>query len=270
MKKLLFFITMILCLLCAKAQTEKLLPLTGGTIQPVNVNYPVTVIFPSNSYTAVNFLGGSIKTTDFKSVTIKLAKPVFNPLILIINDLETDKIEKNIEGSDEVTIDFSMYPNLKIINNIRLLSASPSTDVSYTVNDAFLVRKDGSKEWLVMSNMNAKLLDIKSASFIVPRRGFSTLFCYDTLDLVNLIKEYKKMEIEFLEPLNGQNFVVEFNTKIGDEVKVIYSLPINSGQSKVIVNLPSEKTYSYVQLFHLDEGSDGIQKITINNVKLVK
>ena len=269
MKEFLFLMVFIASAVCAFAQSEKQLTVSGGSIKPESVNYPVSVEYPAKGYTAINLLNRSFKTADYKLVTVKLSAPATDPLVLLVSDLEPNKVEAAFNGATEITIDLTAYRDIKKVKNIRLLSAAPETDVTYTITEAYLTKIDGSKVNLTASNMNAKSLCNNSATFTVPALGWETLFRYATPDIVDVIKQYKSIEIEFAEPLQVE-LHVEFNTEENGHVNVIGNSALSVGQTKYTVNIPADKSYTIVHLVHFNDPDGKSTSVTIKSVKLTE
>lgn len=267
MKEFLFLMAFIASTVCVFAQSEKQLTVSGGSIKPESVNYPVSVEYPAKGYTAINLLNRSFKTADYKSITVKLSAPATNPLVLLVNDLEPNKVEAAFNTA-EITIDLTAHQDIKKVKNIRLLSAAPETDATYTITEAYLTKTDGSKVNLTASNMNAKSLCNNSATFIVPALGWETLFRYTTPDIVDVIKQYKSIEIEFAEPLQVE-LRVEFNTEENGHVNVIGNSVLSVGQTKYTVNIPVDKSYTIVHLVHFNDPEGKSTPVTIKSVKLI-
>lgn len=123
--------------------------------------YPLTVTYPGGGYNAINVVTSVISTNDYKSVTVELQNDLTSTLDLKINDGKTNSQDNSFDantGSKTLTVSLTDYATAKgttEVDNVILLSCAPSSDVTYTIKNAYLTKTDGTTEKVVCTNMNA-------------------------------------------------------------------------------------------------------------------
>jgi len=253
----------------ANAQETFQLPIAAGSSKTIKADFPVNVTFPATYYCVIDLLGKEVKTTDYSQLIVKLSQPVTSGLVIILNDQQDGRKDVNING-DVATIDLAAYAKeAKKLKNIRLFSPAPATDVSYTVNEAYLVKSNGSKEVLNPSNVNAKSMTFASATFLLPTKGWESVFQYTLDEHVNKIKEYDHMKVEFAGPTKV-NLTVEFDKTVDGKITVVGYTVIPAGASKATVDMPMDKSYEFVKLLHYDDPAGQDQVITVKSVTLTR
>lgn len=253
----------------ANAQDTYQLPIAAGSSKTIKADFPVNVTFPATYYCVIDLLGGEVKTADYAQLVIKLSQPVTSGLVILLNDQQNGRKDINFNG-DVATIDLAAYAKeAKKLKNIRLFSPAPATDVSYTINDAYLVKGNGERLTLNPSNVNAKSMTFASATFLLPTKGWESVFQYTLAEHVDKIKEYDHMKVEFAEPTKV-NLTVEFDKIIDGKISVVGYTVIPAGATKATVDMPVDKSYEFVKLLHYDDPAGQDQTITVKKVTLTR
>lgn len=260
---------MALATVAMHAQDTYQLPIAGGSSKTIKADFPVNVTFPATYYCVIDLLDKDVKTSDYKEMVVRLAQPISSGLVVILNDQKEGRKDINISG-DMATVDLVGYAKeAKKLKNIRLFSPAPATDVSYTVTEAYLVKNNGDKVMLNPSNVNAKSITFASATFLLPTKGWESVFQYTLPEHIDKIKEYDHMKIAFAEPTKV-NLTVEFDKMIDGKISVVGYTVIPAGATKATADMPIDKSYEFVKLLHYDDPNGQDQVITVKSVTLTK